>query len=43
MTMQSSHLSKAIANIVVTEAAMARWDMKVEILQNASPNIQFLA
>ena len=42
MNTEYSYLSKAIASIVVTEAAMARWEMKVEILQNASPNIQFL-
>ena len=39
---QHSYLSTAIANIVVTEAAIARCEMKVEILQNIKPNIQFL-
>ena len=36
------YLSTAIASIVVTDAAIARWEMKVEILQKTRPNIQFL-
>ena len=37
-----SYLSKAMASMVVTEAAMARCDMKFVILQKSQPNIQFL-
>jgi hypothetical protein len=31
-----------MATIVVTEAAIARWEMKVEILQKRGPKIQSL-
>ena len=40
--MNDYYLSTAIASIVVTEAAIARCEMNVEILQNIKPNIQFL-
>ena len=35
-------LSTAMASMVETEAAMARWEMKEETLQNTSPNTQSL-
>ena len=31
-----------MASMVETEAAMARWEMKEETLQNTSPNTQSL-
>ena len=37
-----THLSTAMAGMVETEAAMARWEMKEETLQNTSPNTQSL-
>ena len=38
----NDYLSTAIASMVVTEAAIARWEMNVDTLQNINPNIQFL-